>query len=211
MRTVQRPLLVTVLIVVLALIFFSPGCKKQEPVKKDDLTARNLQEARAFALKRATWYSEFAGEAVKERQPGAAALFRALARSEQIRAENHANVLRTLNVEPENVVVDTVTIGTSYQTLKLAYSCEMTQARSLYANMIRTAEADGLADISSHLRLCQRIDLEHLELLQGGVDLHGKVPQKSYILCPDCGYIMTSDKEEKCPVCGAMKGRFEKV
>ena len=215
MRAVQRPLLFPVLIIALALVISSAGCKKEEPevkdVKKETITTKNLQDARSSALKRASWYLKFAGQAKKVRQEGTASLFRAIARSEEIRAKVHADLLRSLNVEPEQVSVDSVEIGTSYQTLKMAVSLESSQVRSIYPNMIRSAESEKLPDVSAHFTQAQNVDLRHLELLKDAVDRHGQIPQKTYILCSECGHIMTSGKEAECPICHAKKERFEKL
>ncbi len=212
MRTVQRPLLVPLLISALALVFSSAGCKKEEPAaQKVTMTVKNLQEAESFAVKRASWYSKFAAEAEKERLPGTASLFRAISRSEEIRGKLHANLLRELDVESMEVSVDSVPIGTSYQTLKMAVSCEWSQVRSLYPNMIRLAEADGFPEISAHFILAQNVDLKHLELLKDAVDRKAKIAQKTYLVCSECGYIMSSGKEEECPICKAKKERFEKI
>src|SRR5512139_3934873 len=112
MRTIQRPLLVPLCILAFALVFASSGCNKKEPdAKKETMTVKNVQEARNFALNRASWYSKFAQEADKEKRAGTASLFRAIARSEEIHAKVHEQLLWSLNAEPKAAQADSVAIG----------------------------------------------------------------------------------------------------
>ena len=123
----------------------------------------------------------------------------------------HADLLRSLNVEPAQTTVESVEIGTTFQTLKMAVSFEWSQVRSIYPNMIKMAEVEGLPEVSTHFNRAQNVDLGHLELLKEAVDRNGQIPQRTYFICSECGNIMKTGKEAECQICKAKKEKFEKV
>lgn len=211
MRTIRRPILAFLLIVALAVLTF-PGCKSEDSdAKKLSLTIENLQAAHGVAVKRVSWYSLFADASSKDGGLGARSLFRAIARSEEIRGNRHAELLRSLGFEPTAVSADTIPIGTPSQSLKMAISCEWLQIRSLYPNLIRSAQADGMPDAAELFTQALNVDIRHLELFKEAADRYGKIPRATYLVCSECGFIMRSEKTEQCPTCRAKKDRFETI
>ncbi len=126
-------LLLAVCCFVVALALALSGCNKKEesaPVTQK-ITVDNLQTAYGASVKRVTWYKRFVPKAEKERFPSVANLFKAVIRSEEIRGANHAKLLKSFGVEPQQPIIDSIAVGTTLQALKMATSTEGIQAESI--------------------------------------------------------------------------------
>lgn len=197
---------------VAGIVLVLSGCKKEEPAPvTQKVTVDNLQTAYGAALKRVTWYSRFIAKAEKERLPNVANLFRAVVRSEQIRMANHAKLLKSFGVDPQPPVIDSIAVGTTVQALKMASSTEAIQAESMYPNLLRTAILEEVADAVDQFKQGRDVDTRHNELFKEAEGRMGNIPKVKYLICPQCGYILTSEKTEECPVCHTKNDKFEKI
>ncbi len=210
MRTRLRPFLAVFLAVLLTALV-SPGCSKEDPTPKHSMTIDNLQGAYGVAVKRASWYALFAEASKKDGGAGTRSLFLAIARSEEIRGKRHAELLRSLGFEPVKADSETIVVGTPAQSLKMAISCEWLQIRSLYPNLIRSAQADGMPEAVELFTQALNVDVRHLELFKDASEHHGKIPKATYRVCSECGFIVTAETFEECPTCHAKKERFETI
>ncbi|MBI3587274.1 MAG: rubrerythrin family protein [Ignavibacteriales bacterium] len=198
---------------VVALALVLSGCKKKEepaPVTQK-ITIDNLQTAYGASVKRVTWYKRFVAKAEKERLTNVANLFKAVIRSEEIRAANHAKLIKSFGVEPQQPIIDSIAVGTTLQALKMATSTEGIQAESMYPNLLRTAEVEQVADAILQFKQARDGDARHHELFKEAEERMGNIPKLKYFICPECGYILTSEKTEECPVCHTKKDKFEKI
>ena len=196
---------------VVAFLFVGCQQKQQAETPKAIVSIENLRTAYGKSVQRHTMYSKFATNADRERMKNAASLFRAVARSEEIHAALHAALLRKTRVEPVTPVEDSVTVGTTFQTLKMAMSCEQLEFQSMYPNLIRTAELEVYPEAAEQFRLVKEADARHYELFKGAYDLAGRIQKVPYLVCPQCGYVLTSEQTEECPVCHAKKQQFERI
>jgi rubrerythrin len=190
------------------------GCQEKtpEPEKvKPTVTIENLHTAYAKEVNRQQKYTRFIKRAEKDRLPGVANLYRAVARSEGIHAANHATLLRSQGVEPTPSAKDSVIIGNTLQTLKMAMSGERVEVESLYPNLIQTAELDKYPEAVEHFKKTRSADVRHLELFKEALEKKGRIKMVQYVVCARCGYIVTSQKIETCPNCGAKKDSLEKI
>lgn len=194
-----------------AALLFAPGCGGEKPPEEKEtlVSHENLQTAYGVALKRARMYELFVPQAVKERYAGVAALYRALERAEKAHAGLHASLMRSLGMEPGPVSYDSVVVGTTMQTLKMAISSEELEATSMYPNLARTAELEGFAEGLDQFTMVKAAEERHVELLKEAQDRNGRIGTK-YFVCPDCGYILTTEATEECPVSKTPKSKFEK-
>ena len=115
------------------------GCQEKtpEPEKVNPtMTIENLQTAHGKELKWQQMNTAFVKQAEKERMSNVANLYRVAAHSEEIRAENHARLLRGHGVEPTRPAKDSVIVGKTLQTLKKAPSSEQLEIELLYPNLI---------------------------------------------------------------------------
>ncbi len=194
----------------LALCF---GCNegKQKPAAAPVLvTIENMQIAYGKEVKYNHMYADFVRQAEKEHLANIAQRFRAIARSEEIHANLHAGFLKQHGVEPRMPVIDSVTVGSTLQTLKMSISSEEIETESMYPNLIRTAELEKLPDAKDQLTLVREADIRHTELLKEVLDKSGKIVKSPYLVCPNCGYILTAPAAE-CPNCHAAGALLEKV
>ena len=184
-------------------LFLICSCQKTE-VKKETkpvVTIANLQTAYAKAVKYSNMYNLFVKQAEKERNKNVANLYRAVAHSEEIRATNHANLLRSYGVEPVLPPEEIITVGTTMQTLKMALSSEDIQFNDIYPNMIRTAELEKDTAAVEQFTKARDADARHRELFFQALNTTVKAAKVEYICCSRCGYIFTSDKTDECPIC----------
>ena len=200
--------------ITLALIALLSGCQQKEPEPPKPtavITLDNLQTAYAKSVKYQNMYSRFVKQAEKEKMKSVADLYRAAARSEEIHAAQHASLMRSRSVEPQAPVIDSITVGTTLQTLKMAVSSEEIEAESMYPNLIHTAELENFSEAVEQFKFVRDADARHNELFQEALNKAGKIPKVPYYICSKCGFIMTSNKTEECPTCHTKKDKFEKV
>lgn len=200
--------------IVLSFFALSYGCKEKKPVKQQPLyevTLENLQTAYEKSLKHQSMYLLFVRQAEKEKKKQIAELYRALARSEEIHAKNHAALMSSKGISPRQPIIDSIVVGNVIQTLKMAQSSEEIESESMYPNLIRSAEQEKFAEAVDQFRITMDADMRHLELIKEAHDKGGKIQKVPYYVCSICGYILTTDKVEECPNCKAAKNQFEKI
>ena len=214
LRPSHTPVLrVLLLFVGVVLLLPATGCQKADKPADEKPTLvslDNLQTAYGVALKRARMYELFIPRAAKEKFNGVAALYRALERSEKIHAGVHAGLMKKYAIIPVEVTFDSVVVGSTMQTLKMAVSSEELEATSMYPNLLRTANLENFTEGIEQFTMINAVEDRHVELLKDAQNKMGKIGSK-YFVCPGCGYVLTSDATEECPVCKKPKSQFEKI
>jgi rubrerythrin len=196
----------------LAFLFY--GCTEKSPENlpvKQTITNENLQTAYAKQMRQHFMYAKFVRPAEKEKQVNTANLYRAIARSEEIHAANHSSLMRARGIEPKAPQYDSVAVGTIVQTLKMSMGSEDIETESMFPNLIRTAGLEKDTVAMNQFQMTMEADNRQSELLKDAADHLGKIPKVPYLVCPGCGYIITSEQTEECPVCHARKEKFEKI
>jgi len=201
-------------VALLLIAFFLYGCQQKPAEKqapKETITTENLQTAYLKQLKYEFMYSKFVTSAEKQKNVQMANLYRAIARSEQIHADNHAALLRSRGFEPRQPQYDSIAVGTIVQSLKMSINSEDIETESMFPNLIRTAglEKDTVAMVQ--FQHTMDADQRQADLLKEASDHNGAIAKTPYFVCTGCGYIVTSDKTDECPVCHAKKDKFEKI
>jgi rubrerythrin len=197
----------------LSIAWLVAGCQKGEVPKEEPKTLvsiENLQTAYGRETKQSRMYGLFSPRAGKEKYKGVTALYSALERSESIHAAMHASMMREHGIEPGPVKYDSIVVGTTMQTVKMALSFEELEFGSMYPNLARTAGQENFQEGVDRFTMIHAVEERHVELLKDTQDKAGRIGEK-YLLCPGCGYVITSDQTEECPVCKAPKAKFEKV
>jgi rubrerythrin len=190
------------------------GCQKQKEESKEmkrSITVENLQTAYAKSVNYAHMYVLFVKRAEKNHLLNVADLYRAVCRSEQVHADLHAGLLRKNGIEPVAPQGENVAVGTTLQTLKLSMSSEEVEFGSMYPNLIHTAELEKDSTAAAQFRMTKEVDSQHAELFKEAFDRSGRIPKVQYFVCLGCGYILTSEKTEECPICHSKKDKFERV
>jgi rubrerythrin len=201
-------------VALLMIAFFMYGCEQKAPEQqapKQTITNENLQTAYSKQTRHSFMYAKFIKVADKEKLPNVANLYRAISRSEEIHAKNHAALLRERGFEPREPQFDSVALGTIVQSFKMAISSEEIETESMFPNLIRSAGLEQDTVALNQFQQTMEADNRQTELFKDASDHLGKIPKVPYLLCPGCGYIITSESTEECPVCHTGKNKFEKV
>lgn len=161
-------------------------------------TKKCLEEAFAGESQANRKYLAFAEKAEKEGYSQAARLFRAAAAAETVHAHAH---LRAMNG-----------VGSTQENLKEAIEGETHEFRSMYPDMIKTAEEEGEKAALRSFRYANEVEQIHAglytDMLQG---LSGEQEEYPYFVCPVCGHTIGREAPERCPVCGAMGKMYNRI
>jgi rubrerythrin len=163
-------------------------------------------------------YTAFAVKADADSLHGAASLFRAAARAEQIHAANHARVIKQFGGEAQ-CEIHAVEVKATLENLKAALSGEQYEIDIMYPGFLAEATArnstaairtftGALEAEKTHARLYG----EAIALLVGGKKDSWIGAARDFYVCPVCGYTSETEEEhERCPVCNCPWERFEIV
>jgi rubrerythrin len=183
---------------------------------ENEITIRNLLyafegESNAFAK-----YLAFANKADEDGFHGAASLFRAAGRAEQIHATNHARVIKQLGgtVHCEIHAVDALS---TLENLEVALSGERHEFEVMYPEFLAEAETqNNIVAIRTFTGAMEaekthaRLYAEAIALLQNGNADSWIHSVREFFVCPVCGYTSETDEEhERCPVCNCPWEKFE--
>jgi rubrerythrin len=208
-------------LVVPCLVSFN-GCSKKEGPKeeakveqkqdgKSTATIENLKLAYSSEAKHTAWYEAFAKQAQKENLVEVAAMFRAISQSEKVHADNMATMLKARGVEPVAPTVEAPPAGKTKQYLKLASSSEGVETESMYPAFAQKAELERDSVAAQAFKQTLEADARHGRLLKRAMEQESNIAKLPYMMCPRCGYIIGSDKDEECRVCKAKKETFKKI
>ena len=163
-------------------------------------------------------YTAFAAKAADDGLHGAASLFRAAARAEQIHAANHARVITQLGGEAR-CQIHAVEVKTTLENLKAALGGEQYEIDTMYPGFLAEAAArDCTAAVRTFTGALEaekthaRLYGEAIALLVGGKKDSWIAAARDFYVCPVCGYTSETEEEhERCPVCNCPWERFEIV
>jgi len=160
-------------------------------------TEKNLKEAFAGESQANRKYLAFAKQAEKDGYAQAAKLFRAAAEAETVHAHAHLRTLGEIKSTTDN--------------LKAAISGETFEFKSMYPEMIKTAEAEGNKAALRSFTFANEVEKIHARLYQKALDNLDSLPEADYYVCSICGYTCENEAPDTCPVCSAKKKAFFKV
>jgi len=147
---------------------------------------------------------------------GAASLFRAAARAEQIHAANHARVIGILGGQAE-AEIHPVEVKSTLENLKAALNGEQYEIDTMYPGFLQEAtERKNTAAIRTFHGALEaekthaRLYAEAIALLAAGKKDSWIGEARDFYVCPICGYTSETEEEhERCPVCNCPWERFE--
>jgi rubrerythrin len=162
-------------------------------------TQENLQTAFAGESQANRKYTAFARKADKEGYPQIAKLFRAAAEAETIHALSHLQNMGG--------------VGATLENLEKALAGETYEYKEMYPPMVAQAEAEGhkakvmLGFANKAEQVHARLYQQALDALRAGADL----TTMEIYLCPVCGHIELGAPPDKCPICGAVRDKYQKI
>jgi rubrerythrin len=187
-----------------------------EIAEANAITVQNLMTAFDGESNAHAKYTAFAIKADEEELHGAASLFRAAARAEQIHAANHARVINMLGGHAE-CEIQIAEVKSTLENLKAALNGENYEVESMYPGFL--AEATERKNTSAIRTFNGALEAEktHARLFSETIALLAAGKRDSWIgeardfyICPVCGYTSETEEEhERCPVCNCPWERFE--
>lgn len=160
-------------------------------------TGINLMAAFAGESQANQKYLAFAKQAEIEGYPLAARLFRAAAEAETIHALGHLSASGGIRSTKEN--------------LKEAIAGETHEYKTVYPEMIKTAEAEGNKSAVRTFTYANEVEKVHSDLYRKAL-YHIDDPEiADYYVCSVCGYTCETEPPDACPVCNARPKAFVKI
>jgi rubrerythrin len=182
--------------------------------KENDLTVQSLITALDSELNAYTKYMAYAARADFDGLHETASLLRAIARSEQIHANNHARLIRRLGGEPETQIRP-AEVNATLDNLAAALGDELYEVESMYPRFLTE---NGLSDNSAARTYTWALKAEktHAQLLSeaikamkaGNADSSACVARDFYVR-PVCGSVSTTPEPERCWACNQFCSTFE--
>jgi rubrerythrin len=159
-------------------------------------TEAHLGEAFAGESQANRKYLAFAQKADREGHPQVAKLFRAAAAAETVHAHAHLRTMGGVNTTTDN--------------LKAAIEGETHEFKSMYPEMIATAQAEGNKAAERSFTYANEVEKVHAALYQKALDNLDSLAEVDYYVCSVCGYTCEDEAPDVCPVCGAKARAFFK-
>ena len=185
---------------------------------ENEITIKNLLAAYEGESNAHAKYIQFAKKADADGLHGAASLFRAAGRAEEIHAANHARVIKQLGGEAK-CEIHSVEIKSTLENLKTALNGEQYEIDVMYPEFLAEATVrDSKAAVRTFTGAMEaekthaRLYGEAIALLEGGKMNSWISATREFYVCPVCGYTSETEEEhERCPVCNYPSDRFEIV
>jgi rubrerythrin len=183
---------------------------------ENTITVQNLMSAFEGESNAHAKYTAFAAKADTEGLRGAASLFRAAARAEQIHAANHARVIGALGGSAK-CEIHPVEVKSTLENLKAALNGEQYEIATMYPGFLQEAtERKNTAAIRTFHGALEaekthaRLYAEAIALLVAGKKDSWIGEARDFYVCPVCGYTSETEEEhERCPVCNCPWEKFE--
>jgi rubrerythrin len=183
---------------------------------ENEVTVKNLLAAFEGESNAHAKYTAFAVKADQDGLHGAASLFRAAGRAEQIHAANHARVIKQLGGNAA-CVIHPVEVKTTLENLKTALNGEKYEIDTMYPGFLEEAtERKNTAAIRTFHGALEaekthaRLYAEAIALLVAGTKDSWIGEARDFYVCPVCGYTSETEEEhERCPVCNCPWEKFE--
>jgi rubrerythrin len=185
---------------------------------ENTITVQNLLSAFEGESNAHAKYSAFAAKADEDGLHGAASLFRAAARAEQIHFTNHAKVIGQLGARAE-CAIHKVEVKSTLENLKTALEGENYEIGTMYPGFLAeaTERKNNAAIRTFHWALeaektHSRLYGEAIALLEAGKTDSWIGKARDFYVCAVCGYTSEDPKEhEKCPICNLAWDKFEVI
>jgi rubrerythrin len=180
---------------------------------ENEVTVHNLLSAFEGESNAHAKYSAFAIKADGEGLHGAASLFRAAARAEQIHADYHARVIRKLGGEPAATIHPT-TVRFTLENLNEARAGERYEIDSMYPEFLREAKGHNNTAAVRSFECALDAEKTHARLFSEAIavlDSGWLVAARNFFVCAVCGYTSETPEAERCPSCNLPWEKFEVV
>ncbi|MGA9463551.1 MAG: ferritin family protein [Terracidiphilus sp.] len=181
-------------------------------------TIENLLAAFEGESNASARYTAFAVKADADSWLGAASLFRAAARAEQIHAENHAHAIRQLGGNAHCNIGHTDALST-LENLKTALAGEQYEIDTMYPAFLEEAKAHANVPAARTFTWAMEAEKTHARLYAEAIALVKAdkkdswcASRRTFYVCAACGYTTETQEEHgRCPVCNLSREKFEEI
>ncbi len=180
---------------------------------ENDVTIRNLLAAFDGESNAHAKYQAFAIKADGEGLHGAASLFRAAARAEQIHANNHARLIRQFGVEA-TATIQPIRVKSTPDNLNEARASERYEIDSMYPEFLREAKGHNNTEAMLTFGWALEAEKTHARLFSEAIAVLESgwlIAARNYYVCAACGYTSETPEAERCPVCNIRWEKFEVI
>jgi len=163
------------------------------------MTEENLKAAFAGESQAHMKYLAFAARAEREGFKNVARLFKAISYAEQIHATSHLRVLKG--------------IGKTSANLEAAIGGETFEVDEMYPAYLSVAELQEEKGAQVSMNYALEAEKTHADLYteaKEAVDAGDDAEVGDIFICNVCGYTVTEEVPDTCPVCQATKDKFSK-
>lgn len=180
---------------------------------ENETTIRNLLSAFEGESNAHAKYTSFAVRADGEGLHGAASLFRAAARAEQVHANHHAQVIRQFGGEPK-ASIHPVEIRSTLENLHEARAGERYEIESMYPEFTREARRQNNAAAVRTFEWALEGERTHARLFSEAIALLESgwlIAARNFYVCTVCGHTSETAEGECCPACNLLWEKFEVI
>jgi rubrerythrin len=160
-------------------------------------TEANLHRSFAEEAQLNRSYLAYARQAEMEGYPQVSRLFRAIAESEAVHTNSALRVLGTIKETREN--------------LQGAIAAETRVGQEIYADMVGTADQEGIRTARVAFDYARQVERIHTDLLRYTLEHIDDLPSGEYYVCPVCGNTVLGRAPDICPICGTPGSAWMRV
>jgi rubrerythrin len=154
-------------------------------------------------------YEAFAAKANEEGFKSVAALFKAAAKSESVHIVKHEAAMKALGVEPKAEITK-ADVKTTKENLETALKGIGGKREVTFAAFVKQADAAKDAKVAISFKGAIAAENSLFKMFQQALDdLNGWKDGKEIIVCQICGYATTDLLLKLCPVCSALREKFD--
>lgn len=161
-------------------------------------TEKDLAYAFAAESKAAARNEAFARKAEAEGFAGIGRLFRAVSEAESVHARRYLMLMRGK-------------IGSTEENLRTAFENEIRANADEYPKLIKNASEENEEGALKAFSQSRDVESRHAELYKRAMSNMLAERETLYYVCQVCGYVAEDEAPERCPVCGAVKGKFKQI
>ncbi|MFC1542781.1 rubrerythrin family protein [Pseudomonadota bacterium] len=156
-------------------------------------------------------YLAFADVALKEGHANIAHLFKAIADSEQVHADNFRRILKRLDVEVPEAEPVPIELSTTRENLKYATKIELSEIDRQYPRYIKRIKPEKHDEALEYITYAWKAEQQHRDLIkdiQSGTGIfysmllkHFSSNPSRYFVNHNCGTTLTELPDAVCPIC----------
>ena len=161
-------------------------------------TEKNLAYAFAAESKASARNEAFALKAALEGYTQIARLFRAVSNAEAVHARRYLMLMRGK-------------IGSTTENLETAFQKEIKANVEEYPKLIKDAAEEEEKAVLKAFSQSRDVESFHAQLYKKAINDMVADRETDYYVCQVCGYIHEDAAPDRCPVCGAVKEKFNNV